>query len=84
MKAMRRLTGKSEEEMRKELKEELEEEEEAQQVKKVEINGKKYLKSSANILYDVETQDQIGTWNEKTNDIVFCELEEESSEEEDN
>jgi hypothetical protein len=51
-------------------------------VKKFEVNGKKYLKSSENILYDAETQDVIGKWNEEKNEIIFEELEEEDEDEE--
>jgi hypothetical protein len=49
-------------------------------VKKFEVNGKKYLKSSENIVYDAETQDVIGKWNEEKKEIIFEELEEEDEE----
>lgn len=49
-------------------------------VKKVEVNGKKYLKSSENILYDAETQDVVGKWDEEKKEIIFEELEEEDEE----
>ncbi len=40
------------------------EEEEEITVSKFEFNGKKYLKSSDNILYDPISQDPVGIWNE--------------------
>jgi len=46
-----------------------EEEEEAVKVEKFVINGVTYLKSSDNTLYDVKTQEEIGTWNPKTKEI---------------
>ena len=58
------------------------EEKEEVSVKKVELNGKKYLKSSENILYDVETQELIGKWDEEKKEIIFEELEEEEEDEE--
>lgn len=51
-------------------------------VKKFEVNGKKYLKSSENILYDTETQDVVGKWDEEKKEIIFEELEEEEEDEE--
>jgi hypothetical protein len=56
-------------------------EEEEVQVVKFEFGGKKYLKSSKNVLYDAETQDEIGVWNEAKQEIEFAELEEEAEEE---
>ena len=51
-------------------------------VKKFEINGKMYLKSNKNVLYDAENQDEIGVWNEAKQEIEFStELEEEEEEE---
>jgi len=50
-------------------------------VTKFEFGGKKYLKSSKNVLYDAETQDEIGVWNEAKQEIEFAELEEEEEEE---
>jgi hypothetical protein len=50
-------------------------------VTKFEFGGKKYLKSSTNVLYDAETQDEIGVWNEAKQEIEFAELEEEEEEE---
>ena len=64
------------------------EEDEADVVKKIEINGKKYLKSKkTGIIYDYETyikngdQVVIGKWNETKNQIDFKAVEEESEEE---
>lgn len=57
------------------------EEKEKISVKKVELNGKKYLKSSENILYDAETQDVVGKWDEEKKEIIFEELEEEEEDE---
>lgn len=36
---------------------------------KFEIEGKTYLKSEDNVLYDMESHDAIGVWNDKTNKI---------------
>jgi len=49
-------------------------------VKKFEINGKIYLKSTTNVIYDFESQDELGVWNETKQEIEFCELEEEEEE----
>ena len=57
------------------------EEEDVTEVKEFTHDGKNYLKSSDNILYDVTTQEEVGVYNEKTNSID--ELVEFSSEEED-
>lgn len=46
-----------------------EEEEEAVHVKRREINGKMYLLSSDNIVYDIDSHDEIGTFNEETEEI---------------
>ena len=50
------------------------EEEEEITVSKFEFNGKKYLKSSDNILYDPISQDPVGIWNE--DDECIDEIEE--------
>jgi len=34
------------------------------QVVKFQIDGKEYLKSQDNVLYDIESHDAIGCWNE--------------------
>ena len=55
--------------------------EEADVVKKIEFEGKKYLKSkNTGIIYNME-QDVIGKWNESKNRIDFDETGEESEEE---
>jgi hypothetical protein len=38
-------------------------------VKRVTINGEHYLKSSANVLYDVENREEVGVYDEATNTI---------------
>jgi hypothetical protein len=65
-----------------ETQKEVEEEDELVSVKKWEFKGKMYLKSSVNVVYDMETQDEIGVWSEEKQDIIFSELEEEEEEEE--
>ncbi len=58
-----------------------EEEEETDVVKKVEIDGQKYLKSKkTGVIYNME-QDVVGIWNEKSGKIDFNEEDEESEEE---
>ena len=49
-------------------------------VKRTVIEGKEYLKSSTNMIYDPETKDEVGIWNPKTETID--ELPEESDDEE--
>lgn len=39
-------------------------------VKKYEIDGKWYLKSEENILYDIESHDEVGRWDEELKKIV--------------
>jgi len=73
-------TKKAEEPKKAEVSEEETEEEEVK-VTKFEFGGKKYLRSSKNVLYDAETQDEIGVWNEAKQEIEFAELEEEEEEE---
>ena len=63
------------------LEAEEESEDEEVVVKKFTHNGVTYLKSSKNILYDMNTQDPVGLWNEKTNSIEDCELESDDEEE---
>jgi regulator of protease activity HflC (stomatin/prohibitin superfamily) len=65
-----------------------EEEEEADVVKKIEFEGKKYLKSKkTNIVYDYieytknNEQVVVGKWNETTNKIDFSNTDEESEDE---
>jgi len=52
-----------------ELETELEEEEEETSVIKFEINGTTYLKSDDHILYDMNSHEGIGIWNEETKEI---------------
>jgi hypothetical protein len=59
----------------------VEEEEEADVVKKIEFEGKKYLKSKkTGIIYNME-QDVVGKWNEEKNRVDFNVEEEESEDE---
>jgi len=81
-KAEKKEATKEEKPVEKERPKE-EEEEEVVTVKKFEFNGKKYLRTSANVLYDAETQDHVGVWNEAKQEIEECEEEEEEYEEED-
>lgn len=57
-------------ELEKELEpEEEEEEEETTSVEKFEFNGITYLKSEDNVLYDINSHEGIGIWNEETKEI---------------
>jgi hypothetical protein len=38
-------------------------------VSRIEIGGVKYLKSTANVLYVPETQEEVGIWNPETQTI---------------
>ena len=40
-------------------------------VTKIEIDGKTYLKSEDNTVFDFMSHDELGIWNEKENKIVF-------------
>ena len=51
------------------IEEDEEEEEEETKVIKFEIEGKTYLKSEENVLYDMESHDAVGLWNEETKKI---------------
>jgi hypothetical protein len=46
-----------------------EEEEEEVEVEEMEYNGVKYLKSSRGVVYDIETSEEVGRWNEETKSI---------------
>ena len=46
-------------------------------VKRFEYKGKMYLRTTENVIYDVETQDEIGVFNEERGEIEYSELEEE-------
>ena len=52
-------------------------------VKKFEFNGKMYLRTADNVLYDPDTQDEVGVFNEALQKIDECELESESEDEDD-
>ena len=56
-------------ELEKELEPESEEEEEETDVEKFEFNGTTYLKSDDNILYDINSHEGIGIWNEEKKEI---------------
>ena len=60
------IEEKKEEELVEEV---VEEEEEETKVIKFEIEGKTYLKSEDNVLYDMESHDAVGLWNEETKKI---------------
>ena len=62
---------KKEEKKEEELVEENVESDEEDETKviKFEIEGKTYLKSEDNILYDMESHDAIGIWNDERNEI---------------
>jgi hypothetical protein len=51
-------------------------------VTRIQISGKPYLKSSANILYDPNTKEEVGLWNPITKKIEELPEEEEEEEEE--
>jgi hypothetical protein len=65
------------------VEEELEEEEEEDEVavEEFEFEGKRYLKSGNNVLYDMETQDEVGVWNEKEKKVEELQQESESDSE---
>ena len=46
-----------------------EEEEEEVEVEEMEYKGVKYLKSSRGVVYDIETSEEVGVWNEETKSI---------------
>lgn len=56
--------------------EDVESEEEETVVVKYEIGGVTYLKTVENVLYDIESHELVGVWNEKTKEIEVCEEEE--------
>jgi len=67
-----------------ELEEEEEEEEEEEApvaVSRFEFQGKTYLKSSNNVIYDFKSQDEIGVWNAAKGLIEFQEYETDSDDE---
>jgi hypothetical protein len=46
-----------------------EEEEEEVEVEEIEYEGTKYLRSAQGIVYDMETSEEIGRWNNETKSI---------------
>jgi hypothetical protein len=46
-------------------------------VRRFEYKGKMYLRTNENVVYDVETEDEIGVFNEERGEIEYSELEEE-------
>ena len=81
--AIKDAVDSEEEESDDEDEEEEEEEEEVVKVKRVKINDKDYLKSTNNVLYDVDTNDAIGVWDENKQEIILNELDEDSYVEDD-
>ena len=57
---------KKEEEL---IAESLSDDEEEESVVKFEVNGKTYLKSEDEVLYDLESHEAVGIWNEETKEI---------------
>ena len=57
---------KKEEEL---VEEDIDEDEDETKVIKFEIEGKTYLKSEDNVLYDMESHDAVGLWNEESKKI---------------
>ena len=51
--------------------------EEVVKVRKLMWNGKEYLRSMENVLYDIDTHEEIGVFNEEMQNIIYNELEEE-------
>ena len=76
---------KKEVEKVKETNVEVEKVEETQKIKvrRIEINGKKYLKTSDNVVFDEKTSEEIGTYDPIENKIIYAEEEEEEEEEDD-
>ena len=52
-------------------------------MKKFKFDGKEYLRTVDNVLYDEKTQECMGVFNEELQTIEECELEEESDDESD-
>ena len=46
-------------------------------VRRFEYKGKMYLRTNENVVYDVETEEEIGVFNEERGEIEYSELEEE-------
>jgi len=47
----------------------METEEEEVEVVEMEYQGVKYLRSAKGVVYDAETSEEVGTWNEETGSI---------------
>lgn len=74
---------KEEEEKEEEEKEEEKEEEEDEPVitvKRFEFKGNKYLRTSDNVLYDADTQECVGVFNEALQEIEECDSDDEEDE----
>lgn len=52
-------------------------EEEVVKVRRFEYKGKMYLRTKENVIYNVETEEEIGVFNEERGEIDYSELEEE-------
>ena len=83
-----KLAAKEQGKKKKSVEVEVEEEDEPDVVKKIEFEGKKYLKSKkTGIIYDYQEyvkngeQNVVGKWNDSKNKIDFTETSEESEEE---
>jgi len=79
------VTVVPEPELESEAESEDEEEEEESApvgVKPFEHKGVKYLRASTGAIFDPESHEQIGNWNEQTKDVDFLEEEEEEEEDE--
>jgi hypothetical protein len=76
VKAEKEAKQKAEKEAKEALKKDKKEEKKEEvarpkiTVSRIEIEGKKYLKSSENILYDPETKEEMGIWNEEKKIIM--------------
>ena len=64
-----KIEEKSEKELETNLDNNNDDDEEETNVISFEINGKIYLKSEENILFDYESHDAVGMWNEETKEI---------------
>jgi hypothetical protein len=53
--------------------EEIDEEEVEVKVKRFEHNGVKWLRDSNGVIYSMETQEEVGVWNEEIQTIVMNE-----------
>jgi len=51
----------------------MEEEEKEIEVEKFEFEGKTYCKTNDNIVYDPETSEEVGMWNEEEENLEYFE-----------